>query len=73
MTQATKLLRLSFEEMLYVEAILDITVDSAADKELPNVKFVASIRDKIIACIDQAAKDGLFDPSSIKITGIRKK
>ena len=61
-----QLLRLTYEEMLYVEAVLSIAIN-VGTKPTKRLQIVTSAHKKIFDAMEQAVKDGLFDPDKIKI------
>lgn len=63
-----QILRLSYEEMMYVSAFLDVGLEGAAkNKTNKRIEILKTAQRKIVAALEQAEKDGLFDPTVIKI------
>lgn len=61
-----KLMRISIEEAMHIEAILTIAIESAT-KETPRLKIIKSAHKKIYDSLEQLEKDGLIDFSKIKV------
>ena len=64
--KVTSTLRLTFEEMMYVSAVLEMVLGGSV-KENTRSKMLRAIFAKIVSCLEQATRDGLFDPTKIKV------
>ncbi len=56
----TSILRLSFVEMMHIEAILSLAIDGATHKTR-RFKIIESAHKKILDVLEQADRDGSFD------------
>lgn len=65
--KVVQMLRLSIEEMFYIEAILSIAIDNAELKKSKRYAIIESVRNKIVAALEQAEKDGVFDSSKVRL------
>ena len=61
----TAILKLSFEELLYVECLLKLSIESATRKS-KRFAIIEAAHKKIAELLDQADRDGLIDRARIK-------
>lgn len=66
MSNVTSLLRLSFGELLLVETLLTMAVDSAPPgSKSRRLKLIQDLRDKIKAALTDAESKGLIDMAGL--------